>query len=622
MNIIDLIARLTLDPSGFNKGVTDAQSKAQNFGASMSKMGGTLMKTGALVTAGITLPIIGIATAMVNSASDLNETVSKVGVVFGTQTEKILAFGETSAKALGMSKNEALAAAGTYGNLFRAMGMTEVTSADMSTSLVTLAGDLASFNNMDPTEVMDKLRAGLSGESEPLKSLGVNINDVIIKEKARELGLYSGSGALDASSKAQAVYALVLEQTSLAQGDFARTSEGLANSQRIMKAELADAAAKLGTQLLPIALKLVTTISNLVDKFSGMSPAGQKAVLVIGGIAAAIGPVITIIGTVMKVVGGLSTLLAGPAAAAIGAVLVPILPIIAIVAAVIAVVVLLYQAWKNNWFGIRDITAEVFSSIGTFFTNLWTTIVTWHMTAIAAIDNWVNGIVASVTNFITNVWTSITTGLANIWMTITTWFNNIIMSVATFFINLWTGFTTGLATIWMSVTTGLANIWTSITTWISGLITKFTTFVSQFIQVGKDLMSGFWNGITSWFTKIWDGIVEFVGKIVTKVKDALAGHSPSQVFFNIGASTMQGMSMGILANAGLVTDALAGISAKGLTGSIVGTLPTAATGRNQGAAMQAGSNKTTQITINNPVGESSEQSMKNSMQKLAYLGVM
>jgi len=208
--------------------------------------------------AGLTVGIGKLLSKTIQPASDLSETVSKIGIVFGDQSDKVLKFGENASESLGMSANAALAAAGVYGNLFRSMGMTERASADMSIGLVQLAGDLASFNNMNPEEVLDKLRAGLTGEAEPLKSLGVNINEALIKERALELGLWNGKDALDASAKAQAAYSLIMEQTSLAQGDFARTSGGLANQQRILAAKLENLKAKIGQALLPLITKIVT----------------------------------------------------------------------------------------------------------------------------------------------------------------------------------------------------------------------------------------------------------------------------------------------------------------------------------------------------------------------------
>lgn len=218
----------------------------------MAKLAATLAVGIVAGAAAAGAAIVAMLAKTIGPASSLNETISKVGVVFGDQAEKVLEFGKNAAISLGMSSNAALTAAGTYGNLFRSMGMAEETSADMSIGLVTLAGDLASFNNMDPTDVLEKLRAGLVGEAEPLKALGVNINEALLKEKALEMGLSNGRDALDANAKAQAAYALIMEQTTLAQGDFERTSDGLANQQRILAAQTENLKAKIGTALLPV----------------------------------------------------------------------------------------------------------------------------------------------------------------------------------------------------------------------------------------------------------------------------------------------------------------------------------------------------------------------------------
>lgn len=201
----------------------------------------------------------------VDLASDLGETISKTEVVFGDAAGQVLKFGDTSAKALGMTKNAALGAAATYGNLLRAMGFTADESANMSTELVQLAADLASFNNLDPEEVLTKLRAGLTGEAEPLKTLGVNLNQARIESKALEMGLIKQKEKLDAAAKAQAAYAIIMEDTALAQGDFARTSGGQANQQRILTAQWEDAKTKLGTGLLPLVTLGTTLLNNFLS---------------------------------------------------------------------------------------------------------------------------------------------------------------------------------------------------------------------------------------------------------------------------------------------------------------------------------------------------------------------
>jgi len=220
----------------------------------------------------------------IGAASDLNETLSKSRVIFGDVADDVEDFGDTTADALGISKQAAIEAAATFGNLFVGLDLGTDKAADMSKELVGLAGDLASFNNLDPTEVLDKLRSGLAGESEPLRSLGVFLNEAKVKAKAMELGLADAHGELTEGAKVQARYALILEETTTAQGDFARTAEGAANKQRIQNARLKDAQAILGQKLLPLQLKLtdalieaIPVIEKLADALGLIIEAAGKA---------------------------------------------------------------------------------------------------------------------------------------------------------------------------------------------------------------------------------------------------------------------------------------------------------------------------------------------------------
>lgn len=246
------------DKSG--KGIQSSENALKKLSKGLASITGVGLSAASAVAA-----LSVAAKKAVSSASDLEETTSKVNVVFGKAKDSVLSFGQTAADSLGMSENAALSAAATYGNLFRSMGMAEEKSAEMSINLVKLAGDLASFNNLDPTEVFEKLRAGLTGEAEPLKSLGVNINETVIKLRAMELGLSDGKGVLDAVTKATAAYSLIMEQTSLAQGDFARTSDGLANQQRILAANMEDLSATMGTMLMPSFIKLTGYLADTAN---------------------------------------------------------------------------------------------------------------------------------------------------------------------------------------------------------------------------------------------------------------------------------------------------------------------------------------------------------------------
>lgn len=220
--------------------------------------------TGALKGLGIaaaglfsTQVIADFVTDAIGAASDLNETVSKARAVFGDSANAAIRFGDTAAESLGQSKRQAIEAVATFGNLFVAMGIGQQKSLDLSKNIVQLATDLSSFNNVPVAETLEALRSGLVGETEPLRRFGVNLNQATIEAKAMALGLYDGNGAIDASAKAQAAYALILEQTTTAQGDFARTSQGAANQQKILAAQFEDLKAEIGTELLPVFVELL-----------------------------------------------------------------------------------------------------------------------------------------------------------------------------------------------------------------------------------------------------------------------------------------------------------------------------------------------------------------------------
>jgi hypothetical protein len=200
----------------------------------------------------------------IDAASDLNESLSKTNVAFGDSADEILAWSKTSANAFGQSRQQALEAASSFGLLFSSMGVTREESARMSRSLVELASDIASINNLSPEEALEKLRSGLVGETEPLRTVGVLLSAVTVEAKALELGLADTAAQLTEQDKVMARYQLILDQTALSQGDFARTSDQLANSQRILAAQVEDSSARFGQALLPIQLAFTKGLSELI----------------------------------------------------------------------------------------------------------------------------------------------------------------------------------------------------------------------------------------------------------------------------------------------------------------------------------------------------------------------
>lgn len=222
----------------------------------------------------------------ITAASDLAESTSKAEVVFGKSADAVKKFGQTAATSLGMSQQQATEATATFGNLFVSMKIGQPQAAKMSTTMVQLAADLASFNNASPEETLLALRSGLVGETEPLRRFGINLNAATLKAEAAALGLGKIGPTLTSNQKAQAAYSLILKQSTTAQGDFARTSEGLANQQRILAAQTEDAKAAIGEVLLPAVLAVTGFLNEsaipALKTFAGVLGDNTEALKVIG----------------------------------------------------------------------------------------------------------------------------------------------------------------------------------------------------------------------------------------------------------------------------------------------------------------------------------------------------
>lgn len=201
----------------------------------------------------------------IQAFSNLNESVNKSQVIFKDASGTIAEFAKTAVRDLGMSQRVATEAAATFGNIFVAMGMGRQAAADMSTDLVQLAADLASFNNTTSEVALEKLRAGMIGEAEPLRVFGILLDANAVKLKALEMGFASLGGEVSNAAKLQARYALIMEQSKDAQGDHARTSGDLAGSLRIQKAAVEDLQAAFGR----LTVKPYTVVVQTITKGMG-----------------------------------------------------------------------------------------------------------------------------------------------------------------------------------------------------------------------------------------------------------------------------------------------------------------------------------------------------------------
>lgn len=247
---------------GANKGMGQSAVAAADSSTKSARSFGSLIP----VVAGASVAIGGavvIGKSFADAASDLNEAINKANVVFGAHSDVISAFAKTSASSYGISQRAANEYAGTLGNILKSSGLSEDASADMSVELLKLAADLASFNNIPIDEALEKIRSGLVGEAEPLRTVGVLLSEAAVQAKAYEMGIADQGSALTDAQKVQARYAVIMEQTTDAQGDFNRTAEGSANQQRIMGAQWEDLRAQIGQAFLPVQEKLYEGLNKL-----------------------------------------------------------------------------------------------------------------------------------------------------------------------------------------------------------------------------------------------------------------------------------------------------------------------------------------------------------------------
>jgi len=208
---------------------------------------------------------IGVGTFLkgaITQASDLGETMSKSAAVFGPANSIIEKFAATSAKSLGQTKQQAVGAAAQFGNMFNQLGIGQKQAATMSTQMVTLASDFASFHNADITEVLQAQEAAFRGEFDSIQKFVPTLNAAAVEQEGMRLKLAGSTKELTAQDKALATQSLMLKGAGKAQGDFARTSGGLANQQRILSAQFSDFKTSIGQFALPLVTKFFTFLND------------------------------------------------------------------------------------------------------------------------------------------------------------------------------------------------------------------------------------------------------------------------------------------------------------------------------------------------------------------------
>lgn len=251
----------TLD-SSFGSGQTSGVTKSSRAMSTFSVFAGNILTS--LTETAIT-SFGDLVSGSIDVASDLQESQNVVDTTFGESAGVINQWAKDAKTAYGMSELSAKKYTGTMGAMLKSMGKTDDEVLKMSTSLVGLAGDMASFYNLDHDTAFEKIRSGISGETEPLKQLGINMSVANLEAFALANGIEKSYAAMSEGEKTQLRYEYLMNATADAQGDFAKTADSYANQSRILALNVETLQKNIGEVLLPVVNGVVTAINSLFD---------------------------------------------------------------------------------------------------------------------------------------------------------------------------------------------------------------------------------------------------------------------------------------------------------------------------------------------------------------------
>lgn len=227
--------------------------------------------------------IISFGKSCIELGSDLAEVQNVVDVTFGAMSETINRFARDALEEFGLSETSAKKYTSTMGAMLKSMGFTTQAAADMSMELTGLAADMASFYNLDSEVAFEKIRAGISGETEPLKQLGINLSVANLEAYALSQGMTKAYSSMSQQEQALLRYNYLLSVTADAQGDFARTSDGWANQVRVLTERFNALKAAIGQGLIAVLTPVIRVLNNLLAKILTVTDAFSNMIAKITG---------------------------------------------------------------------------------------------------------------------------------------------------------------------------------------------------------------------------------------------------------------------------------------------------------------------------------------------------
>lgn len=254
------------------------------------------MRYGAIAGAALAAGLVAFLGQAIKKASDLQETMNKFNVVFGSNAQAMEQWGVQFASQMGRSRNETLKFMADMQGFVVPMGVDPQQAMQMSQSLTQLSYDLASFNNVSDADAFQALMSAISGEAEPMKRFGVIVNETAVKAELLKRGIDPTTA--NEAQKAMARYNIILQGTAMAQGDVERSSDSYANRLKALQAAWDDLSAQIGTMFMPVAEILLGWLKDFITQLGlstgsidgtsqsleGLGGSGSFLMTVVGGL--------------------------------------------------------------------------------------------------------------------------------------------------------------------------------------------------------------------------------------------------------------------------------------------------------------------------------------------------
>lgn len=272
-----VIIDITSDPKQAINGINSVEKSVNGLTSAAKKL------TGILAAAFAVDKIVQFGKEAVELGSDVAEVQNVVDVAFGDMSYMVEDFADRAITSFGMSELAAKRTASTYMAMASNMGVTQQQAAEMSITLAGLTGDVASFYNISQELADIKLRSVFTGETETLKDLGIVMTQANLEAYALANGINRSFQSMSQSEQLILRYNYVLDQLSLASGDFARTQDSWANQTRILSMQWQEFMSIIGQALIQVLLPVIRVLNQIVSSLIDIANAFNAAISAIFG---------------------------------------------------------------------------------------------------------------------------------------------------------------------------------------------------------------------------------------------------------------------------------------------------------------------------------------------------